>query len=240
VVVANHGLTVRVRDGKLLGQVCLSSEKKPYQASYYSAVAHGDVVFFGGEFGPLEGVRLSITNDALGQELVWKANMGYDNRNINLIYAHDRVYGGPLDSRNNVWFGALDAKTGELLKLGKWLVPKGYSTGLAVTGDRVIAKDNGYHNANRLRQRFGIATMPQLGKTGWGYLVPPPMPEEVRARHIAFLGRAAGAEINDEHAWGHGGLAAWGNRIFIRNNDYLWCVGDPGKQWVPPENYLKR
>jgi hypothetical protein len=235
VVVANHGLTVRVRDGKLLGQVRLSSEKKPYQASYYSAVAHGDVVFLGGEFGPLEGVRLTITGETLAQEMVWKDKLGYDNRNINLIYAHDRIYGGPIDTKPTVWFGALNASTGELLKLGNGVGPKGYSTGLAVTADRVIVKDGGYRNASRLRQRFGIATMPDVDRAGWGYLVPPPMPEEVRARHIAFLGRAAGAESNDEHAWGHGGLAAWGNRLFIRNNDYIWCIGDPDKPWIPPE-----
>ncbi len=54
---------------------------------------------------------------------------------------------------------------------------------------------------------------------------------EILDRHIAIFG-------TDFLGWGAAGTTAWGNRIFIRSNDYLWCVGDPQQAWVPPETYL--
>ena len=54
---------------------------------------------------------------------------------------------------------------------------------------------------------------------------------EVADRHIALLG-------SPYVVWGVSGITCWGNRIFIRSNDYLWCVGDPEKKWIGPEACL--
>ena len=55
---------------------------------------------------------------------------------------------------------------------------------------------------------------------------------EIAERHIATKGASV-------MHWGKGmRIAPRGNRIFIRSNDYLWCVGDPERDWAPPENYL--
>jgi hypothetical protein len=47
-------------------------------------------------------------------------------------------------------------------------------------------------------------------------------------RHIACIG-------TERVVWGNAGVTCWGNRIFIRSNDYLWCIGDPDAAWVPGE-----
>ena len=41
---------------------------------------------------------------------------------------------------------------------------------------------------------------------------------DIRDRHIAHMGM-------DEINWGPSGPTAYGNRIFIRSNDHLYCIG---------------
>jgi hypothetical protein len=62
--------------------------------------------------------------------------------------------------------------------------------------------------------------------------VQPPPSGEVAERHIAFLG-------TPYIGWGVAGITCRGNRIFIRSNDYLWCIGDPAKLFVPPEEVMR-
>jgi hypothetical protein len=79
---------------------------------------------------------------------------------------------------------------------------------------------------------YTIVALPSLKVLGMGYLCPEEPAGEVRDRHIARLGSA-------RVAWGHAGITCWGNRIFIRNNDYLWCIGDTEKPWAPGEATTK-
>jgi hypothetical protein len=51
-------------------------------------------------------------------------------------------------------------------------------------------------------------------------------------RHIARIGTA-------RTVWGSAGIAAWDNRLFVRNNDYLWRIGDPNKPFQAPDQYAK-
>ena len=75
---------------------------------------------------------------------------------------------------------------------------------------------------------YTVVGVPDLKPGGTGYLWPESPTGEIAGRHIAALGYPRLAANNS-------GLACWGNRIFIRDNDYIWCVGDPGKPYVPPE-----
>ena len=81
--------------------------------------------------------------------------------------------------------------------------------------------------------RHVVVSLPEMKPLGIGYLCPEAPVGDVRERHIARIGTARAV-------WGNAGITCWGNRIFVRNNDYLWCIGDPAKPYVPPEEYLKK
>ena len=53
-------------------------------------------------------------------------------------------------------------------------------------------------------------------------------PAEIRQRNSAIYGTAT-------LHWGWAGVTAWGNRIFVRSNDYLWCIGDAAQPYVPAQ-----
>jgi hypothetical protein len=80
---------------------------------------------------------------------------------------------------------------------------------------------------------YTIVNLADLKQIGSGLLVQPKPEGEVAQRHIGFLG-------TPYIAWGVGGITCWGNRIFIRSNDYLWCIGDPTRPFVPPESVVGR
>ena len=53
---------------------------------------------------------------------------------------------------------------------------------------------------------------------GTGMLCEPKPTGDILARHRAFLGF-------DDICIGAASISAWGNRLYIRTNDYLWCIG---------------
>jgi hypothetical protein len=75
---------------------------------------------------------------------------------------------------------------------------------------------------------YTVVGVPDLRPRGNGYLWPEKPTGEIAERHIAALGTPRLTMSNS-------GLSCWGNRIFIRDNDYIWCIGDPAKPFVPPE-----
>jgi hypothetical protein len=65
----------------------------------------------------------------------------------------------------------------------------------------------------------------ESGKTvGKGFLAEPRPEGEVLERHIKLWGLP-------EIQFGRTHGSCWGNRIFIRSHDYLWCIGDPQQPW---------
>jgi hypothetical protein len=71
-----------------------------------------------------------------------------------------------------------------------------------------------------------------LKPLGRGHLWAEALTGDIAQRHIAALGHVRLAENNSAPT-------CWGNRIFIRNNDYLWCIGDTEKPWAPGEATTK-
>jgi len=71
---------------------------------------------------------------------------------------------------------------------------------------------------------YTVVSLPDLKVLGAGYLCPETPAGEIAERHIARIGTA-------RVVWGAAGTTCWGNRIFIRNNDYLWCIGNPQEPW---------
>lgn len=79
---------------------------------------------------------------------------------------------------------------------------------------------------------FDVVENENLKTDGKGLLCEPPATGEIAQRHIDFLGWP---EI-----WtGYNKTSCWGNRMFIRSNDYLWCIGDPKADYIPPEKFWK-
>jgi hypothetical protein len=99
-------------------------------------------------------------------------------------------------------------------------------------GDKTEYKSNPATTPGHGMTQYTVVALPGLKAIGAGYLCPEAPAGEVRERHIARIGTA-------RTVWGAAGITAWGNRIFIRNNDYLWCIGDPAKTFVPPEAVTK-
>ena len=248
IVVSAHGMAVRVSDGKLLGQVKLpkgtpiaqgkevvEAENDYYGASYNSWVAHGDVLFYQPHAG-LYAVRLKLDGEQLAQEVLWRLDARVDSRNPNLAFHAGRLYAhARKDKRRGIV--AIAPATGKILAWG----PRtgGYTTSLAFggdsavwstnyTGDRTEGKSNPAGTPGHGMMQYTVVSLPDLKPLGAGYLCAEAPAGEVRERHIARMGTA-------RVVWGNAGVTAWGNRIFIRNNDYLWCVGDPSKPFVPVE-----
>jgi hypothetical protein len=95
-------------------------------------------------------------------------------------------------------------------------------------GDRTEGKSNPALTPGHGMRTFTVVSLPDLKAVGAGYLCPEAPSGDVRERHIACFGTA-------RVVWGNAGITCWGNRLFVRNNDYLWCIGDPAKPYVPPE-----
>jgi outer membrane protein assembly factor BamB len=220
-VVSGHGLVVRVSDGALLGQVTMprpgEADPGTPSSTYNSWTAKEDVLFCQRIHDWYYALRLQIENNALRQELKWRSTeIGY-NPGANLILAGDRLIVGPVGkvAEGQV---ALDILTGKETARGP--SPAGYSTGLGA-GDGKIVFRAGVGS-------YSVVRLPDLKPIGGGVLVAPKPTGEVRQRHIAFLGKA-------QIGGGWTGITCFGNRIYARDTDYLWCIGDPEKPYLPPE-----
>jgi outer membrane protein assembly factor BamB len=253
VVVSGHGMVVRASDGRLLGQVKLPegtpvgkgkavapAEEDYYGSSYNSWVSHDDVLFYQPKAG-LYAIKLALDAEALTQQVLWRLDAAVDYRNPNLVYRDGKVYAKARVGRRG-GIVAIDATTGEIVTRGPGSgghdTSLGFARDLAVwpagyTGDKTEHKSNPAHVPGHGMTRYTVVSLPGLEPVGEGYLCPAAPAGELADRHIAGIGTA-------RVVWGNAGITCWGNRIFVRNNDYLWCIGDPEKAWVSPEKHLKR
>jgi hypothetical protein len=249
VVVSGHGMAVRVSDGRYLGMVRMPLPKDvedmagPEEDSgdaggegddgasstYNSWTAAGDVLYCQNMKGWVYAVRLGVAGGDLKQDVLWRSIGPGDNRDPNLICHADRVYSGPFEVPSR-GYSALDARTGRQLACGAR--PGGYSTSLGAADGKIVMRSSGWKSVNARYTTYRIVDLADLKPMGEGFLAHPKPEGDVAARHIGFLG-------TPYIAWGVGGITGWGNRLFIRSNDYLWCIGDPAKPFVPPEAVLK-
>jgi hypothetical protein len=215
-------MVVRVSDGAMLGQVTMPKpgEEGPGTPSstYNSWTAQGDTLFFQHHAGWVYGIKLQLQGDVLHQEMRWRSEVSGDNRNPNLIVAGSHLIAGPVGKRGGNQI-ALDILTGKVTAKGP--SPQGYSTGLAAGGGKIIFR--GYPGYT-----YTVVNLPDLKPVGSGVLLPPKPAGEVLERHIAFLGKPM-------IGGGWTGLTCFGNRLYARDTDYLWCIGDPDKPYLPPE-----
>jgi outer membrane protein assembly factor BamB len=238
VAVSGHGMVVRVADGKLLGMVRMpaaagagpkaddddagdaGSDDDATGCTYNSWTAHSDTLFGQAFRGWVYAIRLAVAADELKQHILWRSDEAGDNRNPNLVYHGGRVYCGPLGKSG---LCAFDALTGKRLASG----PRcgGYSTSLGVADGKLVMRSSGWSGENARYATYTILKLADLKPIGTGLLVGPKPTGEVADRHIGLLG-------TPYIAWGVGGITCWGNRIFIRSNDYLWCIGDPAKPFA--------
>ncbi len=222
VVVSSNGLVVRVSDGRNLGYVRTPVEKgkeltftddREVTSVYFSAVGQGDILFHPGNGGHY-GSRLTVDGDAMKQEILW-ANAA---AKVDIHYAPNLIAhaGNVLVTVQGKGGGLrwLNGLTGEDLGM------KGLAGGLSLGAAE-----------GRLYTRDAVLDLKDLRSLGRGAVRPPKPVGEIRERHIAFLG------FTDFGAH-YSGVACWGNRIFFRDHDYLWCIGDPEKPWLPPEAVL--
>jgi hypothetical protein len=245
-VVSGHGMAVRVSDGKMLGMVRMAppagAKKKTDEtateddkdldesgpsSTYSSWTAWKDVLYCEHMEGWVYAIRLALEDGALKQEVIWRSNEDGDNRDPNLMYHNGRLYCGPFSKGG---WAALDAATGRVLASGPR--PSGYSTSLGVADGKMVMRSSNWSGAGARYTTYTIVNLADLKQIGSGLLVQPKPEGEVAARHIGFLG-------TPYIAWGVGGITCWGNRMFIRSNDYLWCIGDPDKAFVLPDVAMK-
>jgi len=158
-----------------------------------------------------------------------------DGRAPNLVFHDGKLYGAvSRDKRRGV--AAIDPATGKVLTWGP--TSGGHDTTLAFgkdvavwptgyTGDRTEGKSNPATTPGHGMTTYTVVSLPDLKVLGAGHLYPEAPAGEIAARHIARIGTA-------RVVWGNAGITAWGSRIFVRNNDYLWCIGDPGKPLADP------
>jgi outer membrane protein assembly factor BamB len=237
VIVSGNGLVVRVADGRLLGQVSLPAPadapaKKASaddegeedaasagSSTYNSWTGAGDVLFAQHFRGWVYAIRLGLTGDVLRQELLWRTTDAGDNRDANLIVHDGRLYCGPLRgaTKGGGGYSALDIQTGKVLATGR--VGGQYNTGLGAADGLLVARTSGWSRENARWTSYGVFDLATLRPKGQGFLAAPKPAGEVAERHIAFLG-------TPYIAWGVAGITASGNRLFIRSNDYLWCIGE--------------
>ena len=259
VVVSGHGMVCRIADGKFLGQVGFPAEfakkSKPddadmalnapdhrlaYASSYTSWVAQGDTLY-AVALGRLVAVRMGLKGDALTQEVVWNLDR-VDGRNPNPVILNSALY--VYQGKKGASVKALDAATGKILASGPGAAY--YATNLAFTRDLAIWKENDQSGKTqdvafqgtpatvlgRGLVTYTVVGVPDLKPKGSGHLWPESPTGEIAERHIAALGTPRLAMSN-------AGLACWGNRIIIRDNDYIWCIGDPAKPFAPAAEVLE-
>ena len=70
---------------------------------------------------------------------------------------------------------------------------------------------------------FEVVDRKTLKTVGKGLLCHEPAEGEIRERNISAFGWP--------ELFGVTSTSAWGNRLFIRSNNYLWCIGDPEKKY---------
>jgi hypothetical protein len=235
VAVTAHGAVVRVRDGKLLGQLKVEGKRRDtpndvlsqggqprdYGASYTAWVPWKDIVFASrmGHYTTW-AIRLKVEGDELQQTLLWCSAKtdGKDDTGYPQVVWQDRLYttGGQ----------ELEPLTGKVLNRGSPRVC-GYTQGnthsLACGDGKLVfaTQLQSPHAGPNEVIRFAIVGIPGLKTLGVGAICEPAPVGEVRERHIAFLGYRL--------FFGYATPTVWGNRIFIRSNDYLYCFGDPGQ-----------
>jgi hypothetical protein len=248
VVVSGHGMVVRVSDGKMLGMVrmqppagAVNWQGKPLEeaeeadtdkgdakegggpsSTYGSWTASGDTLYCQHHYGWVYAIKLAVDGDALKQEMLWRTAEAGGGKDPNLVYDREKLY-CTLKSG----FRALNATTGK--EIGKGPRPGGNSTSLGFSDGKVVMRSS---DKGVQYKTYTILNQSDLKSLGTGLLVQPKPEGEVAERHIAFLG-------TPYIAWGAAGITCWGNRIFIRSNDYLWCIGDPNKQFALAETAMK-
>jgi hypothetical protein len=269
VVILGTGMVMRLSDGASLGMVKLpdhpstvekarneAERKFPHDADaqarwvdeatnyggpYSSWAAHGDMLFAQKHVGSLHGIRLAIDGDHVSQEVLWSrytAKFGGKERPFG-SFATPSVdfHDGMLYHLNY----AIDPATGELLTQEvpvstNYTRSRVYAGRIAVWNVSQLPHHNmgNFHPFKSLGDVFSyvVLSLPDLTIVSRSFLVPPVPTNELRRRHIDLYGK---------DCWSPGsvGITAFGNRLFARSNDYLWCIGDPNAKWIPPEECLK-
>jgi outer membrane protein assembly factor BamB len=250
VVVSGHGMVCRIADGKFLGQVGFPAELAKtsksndadtavnapeeglaYASAYPSWVAQGDTVY-AVALNRLIAVRLDLKGDTITQEVAWNVDAVHG-EGPNPVILGRTVY----LRHGGMGVKAFDAATGKTLASGPHVA--GYATNLAFTRDLAVWKggqfDQGMNSSDKDKGvvTYTVVGVPDLKPKGKGHLWSEKPTGEIAERHIAALGTPRLTLSNS-------GLSCWGNRIFIRDNDYLWCIGDPKKPWLPSEAGLVR
>jgi outer membrane protein assembly factor BamB len=261
VVISGHGMVCRIADGKFLGQVGFPAELAKtsksddadtavnapekglaYASSYTSWVAGGDMLY-ALALGRLIAVRLSLDGEKLRQEEAWNLE-GIDGRNPNPALFGQTLYVFHRGKRGAGGVKALDTATGKILGNGPGV--SHYVTALGFAQDRAIWKIEDLAGSTqdvrfqgtpatvpgRGLAIYTIVSLPDLKPLGQGHLWSEPPTGDIAQRHIAALGHVRLAQNNSAPT-------CWGNRIFIRDNDYLWCVGNPAEPWHAPESCMK-
>lgn len=259
VAVTAHGMVVRVSDGKTLGQVRFvaegmkeeGKEASEYSSTYNSWVASGDILYAQHAAGFIQATRLSCAGDELKQERVWttasaeaKPVVRMDFRDNNLAVVGDFLRGGTWQGYVNggrwISIGALNLRDGTL-DARRGPRSGGYSTAFGYVSDLAVMRTGNWTAGSFLTGAgpqepgcsFETVALAELKTAGVGFLAGPKPTAAQKDKYIAQTG-APGWN------WGVSAPLPWGNRIFIRSNDYLWCIGDPSQPYVAPEDVLKK
>ena len=241
VVISGHGMVCRIADGKFLGQVGfpveLAKTSKPgdadtavnapekglvFASDYPSWVAQGDTLY-AVALGRLIAVRLGLKGDTITQEVAWNVDAvctGMGNGS-NPVILGQTLY---LAQGSGMIVKAVDVATGKILASGPGVAH--YVTNLGFTRDLAVWKGTKPNSGDAVT--YTVVGVPDLKPSGNGHLWSEKPTGEIAQRHIAALGTPRLTLSNS-------GLSCWGNRLFIRDNDYLWCIGDPAKPFLPPE-----
>lgn len=240
----HSGEILRVADGEVAGQLQHPADaagKKRTHGKYFGAhsqsIAQGDRVWvlhtgYGGGAGrALGGVyafKLTQTDGKVSGELLWQRSGTGDNFAIALDGQNLYVY--------NKEMALLDAENGKVLREQKRCSHRAPS--FAVTRDHLITlnasrppkrnADPNYRDTGTLHF-YDKKTLAEVGK---GTLLMDLPEGDVLKKRIA---RVAGPWWQ----WGRSSPTAWGNRVFVRSHDALYCIGDPDKPFVAPEERSK-
>jgi hypothetical protein len=221
-------------------------DKGQYPCGYLSHVAHGDVFLWNNwKTGPY-GSQLGIAGDKLSQKTLWRfGGRCAANGPPNFVLFDDLlcVKGSPgRKPAKGKGYAMLDPQTGKIIRQGSVSGWAAFASGTVVSrgGGRLRGANDKTENkvANPSRvpgfglNSFGFNTLPDLKSAGYGYLCPEAPAGDVAERHIATIGTSRVVPTR-------AGISCWGNRIFIRDNDYLWCIGDPKAAYLSPEECMK-
>ena len=231
---------LRVADGKVVGKLDHPADvagKERSHGKYFGAhtqsIARGDRIWVahagygGGAERALGGVyayRLTRDGEKVSGELLWQRDGSNDNFCINLDGEELYIYQRGLSVVN-----AADGKV--LREIGRI---SHNATTFAVTDRHVIlfrgadqpkrTPEPGYRGEGVL----SFYDKKTLKKVGEGTLLMDEPTDEVIAKRIARV-------ASDWWEWGASSPTAWGNRIFIRSHDALYCIGDPNAPMALPQ-----